>query len=288
MAGRAGSLLKMLLKFIVSGGALYLVIQHIDWEQTKEVFLSTHVGWLVLATGFFILSKIISSCRLNLYFDNIGLQLRELFNLRLYWIGMFYNLFLPGGIGGDGYKVYLLNKKFGTKAKLLIQASLLDRISGLVALMVLAGTGYLFVDQELLPWWLLYMDWLGLLITLPVFYLTIKRLFVSFLPSFYSSTFYSFSVQCLQVVCAYFILVSLGVEDKYLEYQVLFLISSVVAVFPFTVGGVGARELTFILGCQYLGINENVAVAFSLLFFLITALVSLAGGFLDSKGNLSS
>jgi len=23
---------------------------------------------------------------------------------------MFYNLFLPGGIGGDGYKIYLLNK----------------------------------------------------------------------------------------------------------------------------------------------------------------------------------
>ena len=50
--------------------------------------------------------------------------------------------------------------------------------------------------------------------------------------------------------------------------------------------GVGARELTFILGYQYVGINENVSVAFSLLFFLITAFVSMFGGFfrLDSKG----
>jgi glycosyltransferase 2 family protein len=57
----------------------------------------------------------------------------------------------------------------------------------------------------------------------------------------------------------------------------------VVAVFPFTIGGVGARELTFILGYQFLGIDQNVAVAFSLLFFLITAVVSMVGGFLKTS-----
>lgn len=283
MASRTKNLLKTALKFIVSGVALYVVFRNIDWQQTKTTFLSAHIGWLLVATLFFILSKVLSSFRLNLYFGNTGLQLTEKYNLRLYWIGMFYNLFLPGGIGGDGYKVYLLNKLYGTKVKSLIQASLLDRISGLVSLLILAGIGYIFLDQSQLPGWILALDWVGLLISLPAFYYVVKIFFRDFISSFAASSAYSFGVQSLQVISAYFILVSLGVDAQFMEYQVLFLISSVVAVFPFTIGGVGARELTFILGYTYLGIDENVSIAFSLLFFLITAAVSLIGGFLREK-----
>ncbi len=282
MASKRQNLLKTLLKFIVSGGALYIVFRNIDWDQTKAIFLETNPGWLALATFFFIASKVLSAFRLNLYFRNIGLIVTERYNLRLYWIGMFYNLFLPGGIGGDGYKVYLLNRSHGTPVKPLIQATLLDRISGLVALLVLAGLGYLFIDQSQLPGWILVVDWLGLLVALPIFYFSIKVFFSVFLVSFTRTTGYSFGVQLLQVICAYFILKSIGINDLFMEYQVLFLISSVVAVFPFTIGGVGARELTFILGYSYLGINENAAVAFSLLFFLITAGVSVLGGFIKS------
>lgn len=283
MANKTKNLLKTLLKFLVSGGALYIVFLNIDWVLTRSVLLEANVGWLLLAVILFIFSKVVSSLRLNLYFDNVGLSLTQKHNLRLYWIGMFYNLFLPGGIGGDGYKVYLLNKQYGTKVKPLVQASLLDRISGLVALVVLAGLGYLFVDQSRLPGWILVIDWLGLLVTLPVFYYAINIFFHSFLPSFRRSTLYSFGVQLLQVASAYFILISLGVDGLYLEYQVLFLISSVVAVFPFTIGGVGARELTFIMGSDLLGIDQNIAVAFSLLFFFITAVVSLAGVFMKER-----
>ena len=283
MGSKTKNVLKTILKFVISGGALYIVFRNIDWQQTKELLLSAHWGYLTIATAFFVGSKMQSSYRLNVFFKDIGLSLSERYNLRLYWVGMFYNLFLPGGIGGDGYKVYLLNKQYGTKIQLLIQATLLDRISGLVALVMLAGVCYLFPDTSLLPGWINTVDWIGLVLTLPVFYLIIKRFFPPHVRSFSRTTTYSFSVQLLQVFCAYWILMALGVEGQYLEYQILFLVSSVVAVFPFTIGGVGARELTFILGYQYLGIDENTSVAFSFLFFLITAVVSLIGGFLKVR-----
>jgi glycosyltransferase 2 family protein len=283
LGSKIKNILKTVLKFIVSGAALYIVSRNIDWQLTKDVLFNANIVWLSVATVFFIASKIMSSLRLNLYFKNIGLSITEKFNLRLYWIGMFYNLFLPGGIGGDGYKVYLLNQKFGTKVKPLIHASLLDRISGLVALLILAGLGYLAIDQNAFPSWLLAVVWAGIILALPIYYFVLKWLFSDFVSSYISTTFYSFTVQIFQVICAFFILISVGVDDHYLSYQVLFLISSVVAIFPFTVGGFGARELTFILGYQYLGIDQNVAVAFSLLFFLITAVVSLVGGFLKTR-----
>jgi len=283
LGNRTKNLLKTLLKFAISGGALYIVFRNIDWDQTRSILLSAHIGWLLLALVFFVASKVVSSFRLIIYFQAIGLNLSQKYNLRLYWIGMFYNLFLPGGIGGDGFKVYLLNKKFDTKVKPLIQASLLDRVSGLAALLFLAGVGYFFIDSSGLPNWLYYVNATALFLLIPVYSFVVNRFFHAFHSSFWLTNFYSLGVQWLQVLSAYFILLSLGVSDLYLEYQVLFLISSVVAVFPFTIGGVGARELTFILGFQYVGIDENTAVAFSLLFFLITAVVSMFGGFLKAQ-----
>ena len=272
--------LKTLLKFAISGIALYIVFRNIDWVKTWSVLFSANIWYLSIATFFFIGSKILSALRLNLYFSSIPLKLSERYNLRLYWVGMFYNLFLPGGIGGDGYKVYLLNRQYKSRVKHLISATLLDRISGMIALLFLAGLGYLLLNEPPFSSLLIPVSVAGLLTIYPVFWWAGKTIFPRFSDSFWSANFYSLGVQGLQVISAYFILISIGVEEKYLAYQVLFLISSVVAVFPFTIGGVGARELTFILGYQYLGISENVSVAFSLLFFLITAVVSLIGGFL--------
>lgn len=285
LGNRTKNIVKTGLKFAVSGGALYIVFRNIDWELTRTILFSSKVGWLILATLFFIASKVVSAYRLTIFFKAIGLVLNQKYNLRLYWIGMFYNLFLPGGIGGDGFKVYLLNKRFKTKVKPLIQASLLDRVAGLAALLFLAGIAYFFINSSGLPAWIYYANSAALFFLIPVYSYSINRFFNVFHSSFWLTNLYSLGVQWLQILSAYFILLALGVSDLYLEYQVLFLISSVVAVFPFTIGGIGTRELTFILGYTYVGIDENIAVAFSLLFFLITAFVSFFGGFfrVDSK-----
>jgi uncharacterized membrane protein YbhN (UPF0104 family) len=62
-----------------------------------------------------------------------------------------------------------------------------------------------------------------------------------------------------------------------MDYLSLFMASSVVAVLPITIGGIGARELVFILGHQWLPVDQEKAVAFSFLFFLVTAFSSLSG-----------
>ncbi len=276
------SWLKLLLKIAISSAALYYVFSKIDIDEVSQLAQTLNLIWLVPATLFFALSKLASAYRLNYYFRTAGLQISEKYNLRLYVIGMYYNLFLPGGIGGDGYKVYLLNKQNeDVKLKTLVSATLLDRINGLFALLILALLLTLFLPEY---WEFQYygVSFL-LLVGAPGYYLLVKLLFPTFLGDTTITTLYSLLVQILQVICAYFILLSLSVDQGYVSYQFVFLISSIVAVFPFTIGGVGARELTFVLSHQYLGIDQNVAVAFSLLFFLITALVSLIGAFLSEK-----
>lgn len=278
--------LKTALKILLTGGALYLVFQKIDTAQLLQLSKNLSWPWLLPAIVLFVGSKVATAIRLNHYFANIQLVLSTWENWRLYLIGMFYNLFLPGGIGGDGYKVYLLNKAFKTPVKQLLKASLLDRLGGLVAIaaLLLGLLGLIEIPWQGFETWtskiLLFVAALGVL---PAFWLLQKVLFPNFLPSFWKGIIWSLVGQLAQMASVFCLLLALGVQDKFLAYQAVFLLSSIVAVLPLTIGGVGARELVVVYAHSYAGIQETEAVAFSLLFFLISAAVSLSGAWVKWK-----
>ena len=50
---------------------------------------------------------------------------------------MFYNIMLPGGIGGDGYKGYYLHNTLQVPVKNLVRPILWDRITGAVSIVIL-------------------------------------------------------------------------------------------------------------------------------------------------------
>ena len=275
--------LKTALKILLTGGALVLVFQKIDTAQLLQLSKNLSWPWLFPAIVLFVGSKVATAIRLNHYFANIPLLLSAWENWRLYLIGMFYNLFLPGGIGGDGYKVYLLNKEFKTPVKELLKASLLDRLGGLVAIvaLLLALLGLIELPLQGFATWtskaLLLAAALGMV---PAFWLLQKVLFPNFLPSFWQGIIWSLVGQLAQMASVFCLLLALGVQDNFLAYQAVFLLSSIVAVLPLTIGGVGARELVVVYAHSYAGIQETEAVAFSLLFFLISAAVSLSGAWI--------
>ena len=194
--------LKTALKILLTGGALYLVFQKIDTAQLLQLSKNLSWPWLLPAIALFVGSKVATAIRLNHYFANIHLLLSAWENWRLYLIGMFYNLFLPGGIGGDGYKVYLLNKEFKTPVKELLKASLLDRLGGLVAIvaLLLALLGLIELPWQGFATWtskaLLFAAALGVI---PAFWLLQKVLFSNFLPSFWQGIIWSLVGQLAQM-----------------------------------------------------------------------------------------
>ena len=97
------------------------------------------------------------------------------------------------------------------------------------------------------------------------------------LPIFWKTTALSAVVQFAQLISIWFILLALNIELNQISYLIIFLISSIVAVVPLTLGGIGSREVTFFYGAKFLGLDQNISVGVSVLFFLITAIVSLIG-----------
>ena len=286
MGSKLKRLLKTLLKFAVTAVALYFVIRKIEVKEVISLYRQSNLLFIFLALIFFALSKLVSAYRLNIYFRAIDIHLKEKTNIKLYLLGMFYNLFLPGGIGGDGYKVYLLQKQYQSGTKKLIGAVLSDRISGMVALIVLALSGCSILNPDSLN---ITISTLNLQHYLPLlslslvplaflaYYFFIKYVYPYFLRINLVTFGYGFIVQLLQIVCAWFLLLALGEHDNHLSYLVIFLVSSAVAVLPISIGGVGVRELTFLYGSQLLNVDMTVAVGLSFLFYLITAVVSLGG-----------
>jgi glycosyltransferase 2 family protein len=267
--------LKTAFQIGLSALALWLVFRQLDGRQLWAVLRRADAGWLCLATGLLVISKLLSASRLRRLFAIAGVRLSATENRNLYWLGMFYNLFLPGGIGGDGYKIWLLNRH-GTPVKALLTATLLDRLIGVLPVLSLT---------LLLGGWLpavpLPGGWAvaGAALVHLVAWGAVRRFLPDYEPELNRATGLSLGVQLVQCVCVWALVQSLGASGSLIAYQFVFLISSVVATVPLTLGGAGARELTFLLAAPRLGLPVNAAVALSLLFYALTALVSLTGAY---------
>jgi uncharacterized membrane protein YbhN (UPF0104 family) len=273
-AGRVGKIVKLLIKLLVSGLCLWYVAGKIDWVVARDAVAAADSGWLALAAAFFVLSKIFSSVRLLIYFHDIKVPLDQRTNLRLYWLGMFYNLLLPGAISGDAYKVILLKQWYNTSMKKAGSAVLIDRVSGMVALLLLLGLyGWLVLPE---PWQIAGVT-TAALGSAGLLYLVVSRWMRDFRGSYFVTLVWGLLVQSMQVICIYLVMKALGIPLSESGYLFLFLLSSIAAVLPLTIGGLGIREIVFLHGSELLGLTESKAVVISLIFYLITVLVSLAG-----------
>ena len=302
--------LKTILKLALSVIIIWLVLRGIDERMLLATMREAHPGWLLWAVVWFGLSKIISAERFNILLKTENIHLAAGQNLRLYWLGMYYNLLLPGGISGDGYKIKLLMDTFGAPFKRLFAVTLLDRLGGVIALGQLCLILAFGIPALRQFWWL---GVLSLLASIPVSLLIYNKLGIhptpdpsperrgvrrlprqnvaSPLPAgegsgvgwmrnnevWAKTSLLSLAVQLAQLVATLGIVLSLGESARWLEYSVLFLVSSVVAMLPLTIGGTGARELTFLWGAGILNIDSEKAIAIAFLFYLISTAVAFVG-----------
>ncbi len=90
-----------------------------------------------------------------------------------------------------------------------------------------------------------------------------------------------------QLIAAGFILYALHDElsPEFFNYLFVFLITSIAAVSPVTIGGVGAREITFVYLAKYFQYDVSLAVSLALMFQIITLFVSLTGSMVTLKKN---
>jgi uncharacterized membrane protein YbhN (UPF0104 family) len=269
--------IKLLLKIGITIICFWYISTKIDFSKTWEALLKANWWWLVLGVLLYAFSKFISAFRLNIYFRNIGLGLSEWDNMKLYWLGMFYNLFLPGAISGDAYKVIILNRTHNAPYKKTSSAVLLDRFSGLLGLGVLLCVyGLIVLDESLYHSILIG----GTILSVFVIYSFVQFLFKDFKQGFWTTFFIGVLVQAIQVVCVYAIMKSINISTNQSEWIFIFLVSSAISVLPISLGGgLGTREVVFAEGARFFNLQPELGVVISLLFYLNNLFSSLWGAY---------
>ncbi len=295
--------IKLVAKIALSAIALYYVFSKVDLKQTFDAIKGINVWLLLVSILVYTISQIISAFRLNTFYKYVPVKISTFTNIKLYWLGMFYNLFLPGGVGGNGYKVFLIRRYRKASVRRLIGTVLADRLSGLSVILVYLCALVYFIDYDLtkasvpedgiklvhdiLVWINPFLNYFIVFIPfIAVGYYLYLRVFSHHLTgAAWRVLLLSIIIQGFQMISAIIILKSLGTElaGQENDYLFLFLLSSIMSAIPISLGGLGLREVTFMFGSQYLGLNQDHAVALSILFYSISLFVSAFGGYYAYK-----
>jgi glycosyltransferase 2 family protein len=139
----------LLLQSLVSIALLVWIFWREDFRsRTWQVLTSANLGWL--AAGFLAAGagNMIGVVRWGIFLRVLGISLAPWDVLRMSFVGLFFNTFLVGAVGGDAVKVVWLAAKGQRKTAALLSV-LMDRMSGFGALIVCS---FVFMTMRL--------DWL--------------------------------------------------------------------------------------------------------------------------------
>jgi len=198
------TVVKTFLKIAVTTVLLYFVFRKVHFADVKYRLFHANYWWMLAGLFSFFVSILLSSSRLLSFFRSIGLNLNPRFNFRLYLLGLFYNFLLPGGIGGDGYKIYLLNKRYKLPAKKVFWAIMFDRLSGLWAIGLIIVALIFLIPQ------------IDIHITIPlgvfavgsaIYYFVAYKFFREYTRYFFQAHLKAVLVQGLQVLTVVFVLI---------------------------------------------------------------------------------
>src|SRR3954467_13383087 len=130
-----------ILQVSVTVGVLYWVYHDPNRRaQMMEALRNAEYRWVLMAMLAYLVVEAAAAFRWHvlLKVQNIHLSVPRLTGL--FFIGLFYNQFLPGGTGGDIIKSYLLLKETPDKKAGALLAVVFDRFIGLVALVAITVT----------------------------------------------------------------------------------------------------------------------------------------------------
>lgn len=273
-----------LVKYLVALAMVSWVLHQADLEGIRGVLSHISPFYILLAVGFFNAGQAASSERMRYYYRREGFSLERGFTLRLTYVSMFYNLLVPGGIGGDAYRVVLLDKLHGVPLRTGVRLQLSNRLNGLLAISLLILALLVFSSLHFPALLLATGIPLCLLMLAGVYH----YLFLPLLKESYATAggalLWSLAAQLLALAGVAALCTGLGSEPgQIVDYLLLYLIAALAGMLPITIGGLGIREFTFFYGAHWLqklggaSLHPELGVTLALACFGITLASSMLG-----------
>ena len=131
--------LLLILQFAVTVFVLYLVFRDpIRRAQMAEALARADKGWIALGVAIGSLTYIAGTIRFGVLLRVQGIFLPWARVFGIFMVGLFFNLFGLGATGGDVVKIFYILREAGEKKTAAAFTVLMDRVIGLVALVLIA------------------------------------------------------------------------------------------------------------------------------------------------------
>lgn len=288
------NLIKAALSFIIVGVILYKVDFAIVWQT----ILSAN-PWILLAALFFqLLSLVVAAYRWTLIMQLLAFKHDFAFYLKSYFKGALFNQVLPTSIGGDAYRVMEV-ASHGGLAKEAFYGVFIDRIVGLVGLLILNFLANLF-EYDLLPPEIFYgISFISLAAILGLFILMAlhkfpilerykaTRLFFELSHRFrfiyktpariFQQVGLSMLIHFFSIFAIFSIGHSVGINEAINVFLILVPPALLLTLLPISFAGWGVREGALVGLFLLIDIPQEQVLAMSLLYGIILILSSLPG-----------
>jgi uncharacterized membrane protein YbhN (UPF0104 family) len=268
-------------------------------KLTREI----RPGFWLAAVALYVMLQVTSGLRWQILSRPFGFEVSVWQCVRFYFVGMFFNLFLPTSVGGDVVRGWYLDGGSGRKAKALLTV-LVDRLSGLIVLLLLAWVGIVWCPIHLENW-IVFCVWgcagaMVMGIVLFPFLLGQTRRFerlqkladqfkiLRHQPLLVlNATFLSLIVQAGNIVLVWLVGLAIGADIPWAYYWVMVPMVTLLTMLPISLNGMGVREGGTILFLTPLGVSQATALSLSVLWFGVFTTVSLLGGLLYLGGGFA-
>lgn len=265
------------------------------------------LGWAAVGLGLSTASVISKVWRWGVVLRWRQVTVPRGYLLESYFISIFFNNFLPSGMGGDVVRAVETARDSG-RGKESIVSVIIERASGMLALFAAGSVGALFVPTiplglgllahslflgAVVGIWALWLEVTGKLLSavdrrLP----QVARPFSGKLIRLYEefrlyrhewrllATMLGQSSITLAVTLGsvYAVLLAFGEHVPFGAFAAVFSIITAIDVIPFSLNGLGLREGSYVYLLGLLGLASPVALGVALVVRLIVTLLALVGG----------
>ena len=137
---RLGKRISSAAKLLVTAIVIAFLVHRLGWGNIVGTVSGASLWWFAASFAVFLASGWLGVVQWRVILENRGVSLPFWRVFKLYFVGMFFNNFIAGGIVGDVVKVASIHSRDG-KGMAGLAATFLDRFAGLWALCGFAVVG---------------------------------------------------------------------------------------------------------------------------------------------------
>lgn len=284
----------------------------IDWHEATATLAAADPRLVALALLASVASVLVSVRKWQRLLDRIELRLGFGILARLYWIGSFFSNFLPTGVGGDAVRLLLTPAEGRLSA--VAGSILVERLTGLLVMLLLAATGLalqplaladLWFQETLLAAVLALAAAVATVLLAPRLFLVALDRLGAFVPGRLRGPFakvrkiadgivgpacdreavagailYSVPFYAANIVAQFWVLRAVGAEITLAQVTLAAPVILLVGILPITINGLVLAEGAFVVIYAGCGVSPEIALAAALLRRVIDLANSSAGGLL--------